>query len=144
MKMDRAHPLIVAFTDTHTPRQAAAAMTGEGSAAIVCGVYFNAHRTELFENDTILLNAEQPLLSAGAFVAIAWERNELRVEVNGSALIVPHAEPVERHHFCMAFMDVHMYPHPCWTLRRGRNRRQPASPTTFRLKHTFRKTWRRD
>jgi len=92
-------------------------MTGEGCANLVCGVYFNAHRTELFENDTILLNAEQPLLSAGAFVTLSWERNELRVEVNGSALAAPHAEPAVRRYFCMAFMDVAVDLHPCWTMR---------------------------
>jgi len=117
MKMDRAQPLIIAFTDTRTPQKAAAAMSDEGSEATVCGVYFNAHCVELFENDTILINAQQPLLSAGAFVALAWERKELRVEVDGWALFVPHAEPIERRHFCMAFMDVHMRPHPCWAMR---------------------------
>jgi len=95
---------------------AAAAMNDEGSEATGCGVYFNAHRVELFENDTILVNAKQPLLTAGVFVTIAWERKGLRVEVNGSSLFVPHAEPVERHHFCMAFMDVHMCPRPCWAM----------------------------
>jgi len=117
MKVGRADPLVVAFTDTCTPRQAAAAMTG-GPAATVCGVFFNADRTELFENDAILVSAAQPQLSAGAFVTIALENNELRVEVDGSdLLVVPHAEPAERRHFCVAFMDVAVYLHPCWTMR---------------------------
>jgi len=117
MKMDRAQPLIVAFTDTRAPRMAAAAMTGEGSAGLVCGAYFNEHRTELFENGTILLNAELPLLSAGAFVTITWDNDELRVEVNDSPLVAPHVCPAERRLFCMVFMDVQIYPHPCWTIQ---------------------------
>ena len=115
MQVDRAESLIVAFTDTCAPRQAAAAMTG-GFAATVCGVFFDVDRTELFENGSILVSAVQPRLSAGAFATLAWEKNELRVEVNGSDLAVPHAEPTERRHFCVAFMDVAVYLHPCWTM----------------------------
>jgi len=115
MKVDRADPLVVAFTDACTPRQAAAALTG-GSAATVCGVFFD-DRTELFENDAILVSAAQPILSAGVFVTIAWEKNELRVDVNGSdVLVVPHADPAERR-YCVAFMDVAVDLHPCWTMR---------------------------
>jgi len=99
------------------PRQAVAAMTDEGSGATVCGVFFNVNRVELFENDTVLIKAKQPLLSAGAFVTLSWERNELRVEVTGSALAAPHAEPAAQRYFCMAFMDVAADLHPCWTMR---------------------------